>query len=37
LTPVGDKAIDYLLPNASGGYMLCAKADGQKCIGVMSR
>jgi hypothetical protein len=37
LTPVGDKAINYLLPNPSGGYMLCSTADGQECIGVMSR
>jgi hypothetical protein len=37
LTPVGDRAINYLLPIPSGGYMLCSTADGHGCIGVMSR
>jgi hypothetical protein len=35
--PVSDKAINYLLPTSSGGFMLCSKWNGEGCVGVMSR
>jgi hypothetical protein len=37
LTPIGDKAIVYLLPNLAGGYRFCLGSNGEACIGVLSR
>lgn len=37
LTPVGDRAVLYLLPITTGGYMLCVTMSGSACIGSMFR
>jgi hypothetical protein len=34
-TPVGDRAVSYLLPIPSGGFMLCSTLDGSACAGYM--
>ncbi len=36
-TPVGDRAVSYLLPTPGGGYLLCLSLDGSFCAGAMRR
>jgi hypothetical protein len=35
--PVGDRAVVYLLPITTGGFMFCTTLDGAACIGSMFR
>ena len=36
-TPVGDKAIVYLLPTTNGGFFLCMSSNHDSCIALMVR
>jgi hypothetical protein len=36
-TPVGDRAVNYLFPTQTGGFMVCNRSSADACVGTLVR